>query len=174
MILSGVAIKEMVRNHRIQISPFDPEKITTNSYDLSLGSQLLKYKNDEIDPSIEQEFEIVEMSKDGLLLSKGEFLLGHSNEVIGSKEFVPIIHAKSSIARLGLFIHVTADLIDLGSFGQVTFQLYATLPILIKPNMDIAQVTFWKTDGEVILYDGKYQRSKGPKASQSYKDFKDQ
>jgi len=97
--------------------------------------------------------------------------LGHSSEIIGSKKFVPIIHAKSSIARLGLFVHVTADLIDIGSIGNITFQLYATLPIKIYPNMLIGQVSFWVPKGKINLYKGKYKNSVGPKASEIHKDF---
>lgn len=37
--------------------------------------------------------------------------------------FVPIIRGKSSIARMALFVHVTADLIDIGLVNQWTFQL---------------------------------------------------
>jgi dCTP deaminase len=37
--------------------------------------------------------------------------------------------------------------------------------------MKIAQVTFWQTKGDIELYEGKYQGSSGPQASQIYKDF---
>jgi hypothetical protein len=38
----------------------------------------------------------------------------------------PTNSGKSGTARMGLFVHVTADLIDIGSHGVTTFQLYAT------------------------------------------------
>lgn len=83
-----------------------------------------------------------------------------------------MIHAKSGIARLGLFVHITADLIDIGSIGNTTFQLYATKNIRIYSGMLIGQVSFWVPKGKIILYEGKYQNSIGPKASQIHKDFK--
>jgi dCTP deaminase len=104
-------------------------------------------------------------------MEPGDFMLGHSQEQIGSDHYVPLIHAKSSIARLGLFVHVTADLIDIGSFGQVTFQLFATERIKLKVGMAIAQVTFWVPRGEIKLYDGKYQGSLGPRPSEVFRDF---
>ena len=100
-----------------------------------------------------------------------EFYLGSSLEIVGSNKFVPLIHAKSGIARQGLFVHVTADLIDIGFMGNITFQFHPTKDILITPNMLIGQVTFWKTIGEINLYDGKYQFSKGPQISKTYLDF---
>ena len=72
---------------------------------------------------------------------------------------------------MGLFVHVTADLIDIGSHGVTTFQLYATLPVRIYVDMLIAQVSFWKPLGDIELYKGKYQNSTGPQPSMTYKDF---
>lgn len=62
-------------------------------------------------------------------MKRGEFLLGCSNEFVGSDFYVPIVHAKSSIARLGLFIHITSGLFDIGCKCNVTFHLYATMPV---------------------------------------------
>lgn len=63
-----------------------------------------------------------------------------------------MLHAKSGTTRKELFVHVTADLIDIGSFGKLTLQLYATLPVKIYPNMLIGQVTFWKPEGKIELF----------------------
>ncbi len=71
---------------------------------------------------------------------------------------------------MGLFVHVTADLIDIGSFGVSTLQLYATLPVKIYPGMLIAQVSFWQPKGKITLYKGKYQNSIGPVISLCHRD----
>lgn len=171
MILTGIQIKEECHKRRIKISPFNEEHITTNSFDLTLGDTLLKYENQLIDAKLPQDFQEIKIDKDGYQMNAGDFLLGHSNEKLGSDHFVPIIHGRSSVARLGLFVHVTADLIDIGWHGQVTFQFYSTLPVRLYPGMRIGQVTFWKPKGEILLYKGKYQNSEGPNSSQIYKDF---
>ena len=171
MILTGIQIKEECYKSRIKISPFNEEHITTNSFDLTLGDTLLKYENQLIDAKLPQDFQEIKIDKNGYQMNSGDFLLGHSNEKLGSDHFVPIIHGRSSVARLGLFVHVTADLIDIGWHGQVTFQFYSTLPVKLYPGMRIGQVTFWKPKGEIILYKGKYQNSEGPNSSQIYKDF---
>ena len=173
MILTGEEIKKQVNKGDIIINPFNPKNITTNSYDLTLGEEYLVYIDKILDPAKENKYNIKKIPKNGLLLKKGDFILGHSREIIGSKKFVPLIHAKSGIARLGLFIHITADLIDIGSIGNTTFQLYATKNIRLYPNMLIGQVSFWVPKGKIVLYNGKYQNSNGPKASQIHKDFKE-
>jgi dCTP deaminase len=108
---------------------------------------------------------------DGIRLAAGDFVLAETLERVGSDHFVPLIHGRSGTARLGLFVHVTADLFDLGYYGKSTLQLFATLPISLVPQMKVAQVSFWVPKGEISLYEGKYQGGDGPQASKSYYDF---
>ena len=132
---------------------------------------MLEYIDDFIDVKKKPKYKYIEIPKEGYLIQKGEFFLASSKEKVGSERYVPIIHAKSGIARLGLFVHVTADLIDIGSLGKVTFQLYATQNIKIYTGQKIGQVSFWKTKGEIQLYEGKYNGAEKPLPSQIYKDF---
>lgn len=172
MILTGNKIKKEINNKRIMIIPYDPNQISTNSYDLRLSNELIIYTNDELDPKKENESKIIKIPKNGYLLKARKFYLGASLEIINSNNFIPIIHAKSGIARLGLFVHVTADLIDIGYTGRITFQLFPVNDIFVYPGMKIGQVTFWKPKGKISLYQGKYNNSLKPQISKSYKDFK--
>ncbi len=170
MILSGNKIFEEASSQRITLDPFSPENVSTNSYDLTLGDTFLRYTGDVLDTARANDFERFHVTDEPLYLDKGDFVLGHSVERVGSDHFVPIIHARSGIARMGLFVHITADLIDIGSHGNITFQLFSTLPILLKPGMKIAQVSFWQPVGDIVLYQGKYQNSQGPMASRVHAD----
>lgn len=170
MILTG---NEIAREHglgKVKISDFDASRVTTNSYDLLLGTKLLRYTADVLDPRLDNPHEMLEIPEEGFGLGSGDFVLGETAEMIGSDHYVPLIHAKSGTARLGLFVHVTADLIDIGSYGKSTLQLFATLPVVIYPMMPIAQVTFWKPLGQITLYSGKYAGSTGPVPSLAYRD----
>ena len=173
MILTGNKIKKENKKGNITINPFDCDNISTNSYDLALGNTYIEYAEEIIDPKRNNDYSEKTIPESGLLLDKGSFILASSQEKIGSDQYVPIIHAKSSIARLGLFVHVTADLIDIGSHGTVTFQLYATSSVRIYQSMKIGQVSFWVPKGNISLYDGKYANSNGPQPSKSYLSFKD-
>jgi dCTP deaminase len=122
MILTGKAIADCVSTGEIRISPFDHNLINPNSYDLRLGDRLLIYVNDILDPRQDNKAREIIIPREGYVLKGRHFYLGHSAEEIGSDHYVPMLHCKSGIARLGLFIHVTADLIDIGSHGNLTLQ----------------------------------------------------
>ena len=170
MILTGPEIARQVEKGHISLQPFNPARLTTNSYDLQLGDTLLSYTSEVLDPRIENPY-IEELIPDsGYHFRRHQFALGSSVERVGSDYFVPIIHARSSYARLGLFVHVTADLIDLGSLGRVTFQLFATSDVVLLKGARVAQVSFWKPEGLIHLYNGKYQHSDGPRPSKAFMD----
>jgi len=171
MILTGEEIKKKVKSNEIVINPFDENAINPNSYNFRLGDYVKVYKNKILDSKIKQECEIINIGKDGLLLSPDILYLGYTMEEMGSCSYVPIISGRSSTGRLGLFIHITADLIDIGSINHWTLQLHAVQPVRIYKEMPIGQVTFWKPFGDIVLYNGKYQGSKEPKESQIWKDF---
>ena len=107
-----------------------------------------------------------------MVLEPNRVYLGCTKEVIGSDYFVPTITGRSSSGRLGLFVQITADLVDIGFKGNLTFQLHAVQPLRIYRGMKIGQIMFWKPKGKVLLYNGKYQNSNGPQESQVWKDFK--
>lgn len=171
MILTGTEIAAECAAGRISISPYDPQRVTTTSYDLTLGADIVRYLDPVLDSKIPPRHETITMPTEGLHLKAGDFVLGHSAEEVGSDHYAALIHARTSIARLGLFVHITSDLIHTGSYGHITFQLYATLPVTIRPGMGIGQITFWQPKGEISLYRGKYHGARGPRASEAYKDF---
>jgi len=171
MILTGEKIKEEVGKKRITIHPFREKQLNPNSYNFTLGKTLKVYKEKTLNPKIKNEVKIIKIPAKGLVLKPDKIYLGHTTEIMGSNYYVPIIRGRSSTGRLGLFIHITSDLIDIGSINQWTLMLHPVQKIRIYPNMLIGQVTFWKVDGKINLYNGKYQGSIGPRESEIYKDF---
>jgi dCTP deaminase len=171
MILTGQKIQEEVFHNKIIIDPFCLNQVNPNSYDFRLGKSLRVYKNYILDPKIENETEVIEIPPEGYVLDPEILYLGHTEELMGSDYYVPIIRGRSSIGRIGLFVHITADLIDIGSINQWTLQLHCVHPLRIYAGMLIGQVTFWKVEGDITLYKGKYKGSRGPMASLIHKDF---
>lgn len=173
MILTGSEITRQIDLERIKITPFDLSQVNPNSYNFRLGDRVKYYVNEILDPRVKQHVEEVRIDTNGFILKPGKIYLGHTLEVMGSDYYVPIVKGRSSTARLGLFVHVTADIIDIGSHNQWTLQMYAVQPVRVYSGMLIGQVTFWMVQGEVDLYCGKYQGSMGPQESMIYKDFVD-
>ena len=170
MILTGLEIEAAVARDDIVIRPYSTSQVTTNSYDFCLGPTLVTYTESVLDPHKANRFKEFAIPADGYVLRAGQLYLASTQEVMGSTKYVPIIKGKSSIARLGLFIHATADLIDIGSINQWTLQLIPTLDVRDFPGMLIGQVTFWVVKGHIDLYSGKYQGSVGPVPSLAYRD----
>lgn len=171
MILTGPEIERQVNAGQIRIDPFDPARLSPNSYDFLLGDEICWYENEVLDCRQENRAVYQTLGPQGMVLQPGRIYLANTAERMGSEHYVPIIRARSSIARLGLFIHVTADLIDIGSINRWTLQLHAVQPVRVYPGMRIGQVTFWCTKGDIVLYDGKYQNSRRPMPSQIHRDF---
>jgi dCTP deaminase len=170
MILTGEAIHEAVRAGDIVIDPFDQARLCPNSYDFALGDRCTQYVNQELDvrqpnPTLERR-----IPDYGIVLSPDRIYLWNTAETMGSTRYVPIIRGRSSAGRLGLFIDITADLIDIGSINSWTLQLHAVTPVRVYPGMVIGQVTFWTADGEIQLYRGKYGSRRSPVPSLSHLD----
>jgi len=171
MILTGPKIEAEVKRGNIIIEPYESSQINPNSYDFRIGDKLLIYSDKILDTKKQNPTRIINIPKSGYVLRSNKIYLGHTIEKIGSNYYVPVVRGKSSTGRVGLFVHITADLIDIGYIGQFTLMLHAVQPVRIYPNMRIGQVTFWKVMGKIILYNGKYQGGIGPQASAIYKDF---
>jgi dCTP deaminase len=165
MILTGKEIRKQVRAGRITIDPFIPDLMNPNSYNYRLG-EIIKIPIRRLQsvgqPGI---WRTIRLSDDGYILSPGTFYLGHTLETLGSSHFVPILIGRSSLGRLGLFLQIDADLGQLGLRHRWTLELTAVQPIRIYPRMRIGQVSFWKPQGKIKLYDGRYVNTDLPTPS---------
>jgi dCTP deaminase len=171
LILSGKAIRAAVACGDIVIDPFDESQLGPNSYDFRLGDRCKVYNMKVLDAAKKNEVNEFSIPPCGLVLRPGRVYLVNTFETMGSASYVPIIRGRSSTGRLGLFIDITADLIDLGSINQWTLQLAPVLPIRVFPQMLVGQVTFWSIHGQPTLYSGKYDKQRSPVESLSYIDF---
>ncbi len=171
MILTGSEIKKRVETEEIVISPFDSENLNPNSYNFTLNPILRVYRPGVIDVKVEKPTKTIEIGQEGYVLKPRRLYLASTNEIMGSKYFVPTYAARSSIARLGMFINLSAHLGDVGFIGRWTLQLFALNNIRVYPGMKIGQMMFWRLHGDIELYDGKYQGADGALSSQIFRDF---
>ena len=171
MILSG---KEIARHMGgdIVIEPFDPQRLNPNSYNLSLHNQLLVYEDRLLDMKIPNPTRELTIPPEGLVLEPDKLYLGRTNEFTKAERFVPMLEGRSSVGRLGLFIHVTAGFGDVGFAGYWTLEIFCVQPIRIYPNVEICQIYYHDIKGDYDLYSsGKYQNNTGIQPSLLYKDF---
>ncbi|MGW1812909.1 dCTP deaminase domain-containing protein [Streptomyces sp. NPDC002125] len=171
MILTGAEIERERTNGRITIEPFTPEQVNPNSYNFRLGKTLRTYRGTPLDARLTNDFEEIVIPDDGYVLEPGRLYLAHTIEVLGSEHYAPTFAARSSIARLGLFINLSASLGDIGYTGQWTLQLYTMNRVRVYSGINIGQMMWWRPQGEIVLYDGKYQGSVGPRSSAIHVDF---
>lgn len=189
MILSGPEIRNQISDGNILIEPFDDAQINPASYDLRLGRDYATYvpkshKHPNTLGAVLQgpflncrEPETLEIRRDTILdhltLMPDTLYLMHTVERVRTRRFVPIVDGKSSIGRLGVFVHVTAGYGDPGFDGQYTLEVLVTYPTVVYPGMRFAQIRFHTIQGEVEIYKGNYlgEFSQGPQPSRIWKQF---
>ena len=171
MILSGKEIQRHMGKD-IVIQPFDPKCLNPNSYNLSLHNELLVYENRLLDMKVPNPVKTLTIPESGLVLEPDKLYLGRTNEFTQTDRFVPMLEGRSSVGRLGLFIHVTAGFGDVGFAGYWTLEIFCVQPIRIYPNVEICQIYYHDIQGDYDLYQsGKYQNNTGIQPSLLYRDF---
>ena len=184
MILSGEKIKEAVKLGQIEISDFDPDKTGPNSYDLHLADEIMFYRYSVLDSTrvlgldmkTEHSVQEFKIPSNGLILMPGTLYLARTKERTHTDHYVPMLEGRSSVGRMGLFIHVTAGFGDIGFNGHWTLELTCVQPIRIYPGIRIAQIYFHTILGDFKTYgktnrNSKYQNSQGVVKSMLFKDF---
>lgn len=171
MMLSGKEIEKKLGSEII-IEPFNRKQLNPNSYNLRLHNELLVYDEDILDMKKENKTKSITIPEEGLVLEPGKLYLGRTIEYTETKNYVPMLEGRSSIGRLGLFIHVTAGFGDVGFKGYWTLEIFCVQPIRIYPSVEVCQIYYHGIDGEYEEYSsGKYQSNKGIQPSLLYKDF---
>lgn len=173
MILSGLAIEKQVQAGKIDIQPYSANQLNPNSYNLKLHNELLVYQQEILDMKQEQQTKTLKIPEDGLILRPDTLYLGRTCEKTTTGSFVPMLEGRSSVGRLGLYIHVTAGFGDVGFSGYWTLEIHCIQPVKIYPWVEICQIYFHTIEGPYEEYSkGKYQNNTGIQPSLLYREFK--
>lgn len=175
MILTGQEIRDR-RGSDIIIDPWNENQVNPNSYNLKLYPELIRYRDRELDMALDNPWEKLTIPEGGILLEPNRLYLGRTVEYTETHNLVPMLEGRSSIGRLGLFVHVTAGFGDIGFAGFWTLEIFAIQPIRIYPGVEICQIFYHTVDPEYAArqpreYKGKYQGNKGIQTSRLYLDF---
>ncbi|MCL4155626.1 UNVERIFIED_CONTAM: hypothetical protein GTU68_006921 [Idotea baltica] len=171
MILSGSEIKNRMGDD-IKIEPYTPDNINPNSYNLTLHEDVMTYEEVVLDMKKNNRTRRMKIPESGMVLEPNRLYLGRTVEHTETHNLVPMIEGRSSIGRLGLFVHVTAGFGDVGFTGFWTLEMFAVQPIKIYPGTEICQIFYHKLEGDIQEYaSGKYQNNKGIQPSLLYREL---
>ena len=160
MRLSDGDIEQRLQDGNINITPAPGEDaIAGISVDLRLDHRFRVFSNNsvthldlsgdrdqlerDIDRIMSKEIEIA--ADDALFIHPGELILGATLESVSiPDDLVGWLDGRSSLARLGLMVHVTAGRIDPGWEGQIVLEFYnnGKLPLALRPGMVICAMSF--------------------------------
>lgn len=168
------------------IEPFDPERVQPASYDLTLDNHFRRFtaghngRTRLVDPK-DPEDHTVPYVMDKIGLEPHGFLLASTVEKVSLPDnVVAQVEGKSSLARLGLFVHVTAGWIDPGFSGHITLELFCANPrgIWLYAGMPVAQISFELMESAAKrpyghgAHGSKYaNQPRGPQPSLYWKNF---
>lgn len=137
--------------------PIPDEARQPASIDLRLGNRVIR--------NPEEGGEIVPCPP---LIFPGDFLLAETLERIRIPlEYAARVEGKSTLGRRGLIIHATAGWVDPGFEGVLTLEManISRVPISLKPEMWIGQLSLYVLSEPALPYTGKYQHADGPEAA---------
>ena len=193
MRLSDKDIEQSISDGRICIEPMpDITMISGVSVDIRLGNEFRVFKEhtapyiDLSGPKAETQKAMNSVMSDEIHIEDGEAFFLHPGElalavtyesVTLPDDIVGWLDGRSSLARLGLMVHVTAHRIDPGWSGQIVLEFYNSgkLPLALRPKMKIAALNFETMSSSALRPynkrdDAKYKGQKGAVASRISQD----
>lgn len=165
MRLSDTHIKEYIAQQRIIIEPNPTDEMISGvTADLRLGNKFRVFQDhtaayvdlsgpkDQLNKAMESIMsdEIVLKEGDAFFLHPGELALAMTYEKVTlPADIVGWLDGRSSLARLGLMVHVTAHRIDPGWSGNIVLEFYNSgkLPLALRPMMKIGAMSFETMSG---------------------------
>lgn len=171
MILTGAEIRKNLGTNII-IDPFDESRLNPNSYNLTLHDELLTYEEVVLDMRQANRFRRLRIPEEGLVLNPQQLYLGRTAERTETHNLAPMIEGRSSIGRLGLFVHVTAGFGDVGFCGYWTLEMFAVQPVRIYAGVPICQILYHQVTGDITEYcSNKYQHNRDIQPSLIFKEL---
>lgn len=179
MILTDREIQIALEHGSIIIEPHPEERAySSTSVDLTLDPVLSAFRDPRkgvnvcIDPSSEgynHDDVLAEITRQltidtdkGYEFHPGKLILAWSREYIKlfpHSRVAARVEGKSSLARLGIGVHITAPTIHAGFDGQIRLEMinHGSVPVKLTPGMRICQLIFEQTVGTPVSgYKGRF------------------
>jgi dCTP deaminase len=169
-VLTRERILAEIEQGRLRIEPFFPEQVGPASVDLHLGQEVRILAGDGSEPidvdaatDFQEVTEVVPLGE-SFVLEPGETVHGITLErVFLPPDLCAWIDGRSSIARLGLTVHVTSGFVHPGVSNHQVLEMrnLSRVPLRLKPGIRICQVILERTEGEA-LYQGRFAEQRSP------------
>ncbi|TDQ59898.1 dCTP deaminase [Mesocricetibacter intestinalis] len=177
----------------IQLTPRpDNDKINGATIDVRLGNSFRVFREhsapyidlsgprEEVSAQLERVMseEIILADDEPFFLHPGMLALATTLEVVKlPADIIGWLDGRSSLARLGLMVHVTAHRIDPGWEGKIVLEFFNSgrLPLALRPNMVIGALSFEVLSGAALRpyncrRDAKYKNQQSAVASRINQD----
>ena len=141
-MLSSTTITRLLDSGVLTIHPLKEQAIQPASVEMHLHGDVIR------DVGLPTEHRDDRIA-DTILLKPGEFALARTTELVGvPAHLVARVEGKSSWARRGLLVHITAGFIDPGFYGTITLELcnLAAKPLELPVGCAIAQLSILELD----------------------------
>lgn len=173
MILTGSEIDAAIHTGEITIDPYDPARLSPNSYDWRLGGTI-RVCAGALDAAVPTAFTEQTIPTTGLVLEPGLLYLGVTHERTGSEAYAQILNGDRTIGSLGIWVHVSAPLGHQGHAIRWTLEIRAAKPVRIYPGMTFGKLVFltaYGTPASYQLQPAKYAATDGIDISRLYEEL---
>ena len=158
-------IRELARTTGL-VEPFNPEQINPASYDVTLGTTILREG-----VGSEDRWVPVDITGGVYVMQPGEFILAATEEMVRIPNYLEcVFNLKSSRGREG-FEHLMAGYIDPGFHGKITLELCNVNRhhrLALEPGTRIGQLRFSRLDStphRSYALTGRYHGDDGVRTS---------
>lgn len=195
MRLCDTDIIKNINEGKIVIEPRpNDDQVSGITVDLTLGNKFRVFQDhaapyiDLSGPKHETEKALESIMSDEIVISEDQAFFLHPGELALAMTYESItlpsdlvgwLDGRSSLARLGLMVHVTAHRIDPGWSGNIVLEFYNSgkLPLALKPQMKIGALSFETMSAPAAKpytsrTDAKYKNQDGAIASRIDQDKK--
>jgi len=178
VILADHQLCQALQDGTLAVDPLGPGAIQPASIDLRLGGAIKRLRPTvaRLDARQAQDAAWVDeyyLAEEPIDLRPREFILGATLESIAvGVDLAAQLGGKSSLARMGIAVHVTAGFVDSGwGPAPLTLELVnvAPVPVRLYVGQYVAQLQVWQLAAPAEQpYRGHYRGAVGPQASRAH------
>jgi dCTP deaminase len=169
MVLTRSAILKQIKAGKIVITPLNEKDIGPASIDFHLSNTFRVFKQSRQSLVVGDKVDYHKITRlikvdQHLNLLPGQSVHGITQESLSLPDNIcGWIQGRSTLARVGLMVHITANFIHPGTQGPQVLEMTNTgpVPLKVKIGIPVCQIILEETKGEAS-YRGKFHQQRTP------------